>query len=193
MRLARKKDAWAMKRNRLEDSVKDNETIARWRVLGMGLILGLLLTAGGAAAQEGEEPAAPRLDRTTQAQIKLLDGLMREERKDGEWAAAAEDGLKRAFLLDAATKREWREALRLEKEPAVGLRSVDCRTTVCRLEIGFDSARERETLLRMVVHAMPWSGESFGYVGDAESTTVVVYLAKAGEKLPRVDLWGDLE
>lgn len=182
-----------MERKRWEDSVKDTETISRWRVLGIGLILGLLLTVGGTAAQEGEKPAALRLDRTTQAQIKLLDGLMNEERKDGEWAAAAEDGLKRAFLLDEATKREWQEALRLEKEPAVGLRSVDCRTTLCRMEIGFDSARERDSLLRMTMHAMPWSGESFGYVGDPASTTVVVYLAKAGEKLPRLDLRGDLE
>ncbi len=161
--------------------------------MGVGLSLGLLLAGGSAVAQSVDKPAASPLDREAQAQIQLLDEKMTAERKDREWAVAAEDGLKRAFRLDAAKKREWKEALRLEREPSMGLGSADCRSTFCRMEVSFENVGEREDLLRMVLNAMPWSGEAFVYVEGPKSTTAVVFLAKDGQTLPRYDSGVDRE
>lgn len=180
-KIERKGDAETMKSNRSKDVV---------RALGVGLSLVLLLAVGTAVAQSADKPEASRLDPVSLEQIKLLDGKMMAQQKDREWAVEAEGGLKRAFRLDADKKREWKEALQLEKEPSLGLDKVDCRSTLCRMEISFGDVGERENAMRMVLDAMPWSGETFGYVDGPESTKAVVFLAKPGQALPRREVKG---
>jgi hypothetical protein len=73
------------------------------------------------------------------------------------------------------------------------LRLIDlqCRTTLCRLEVAADEVEADGTSFdrgfrKLILHA-PWQGEGFGHVAspDNPSPTAVFFLAREGHALPQ--------
>jgi hypothetical protein len=111
-----------------------------------------------------------RAEAQTQAQIEAFEGTLVEEDADPGWANAAQRALQEVF------HREAMAGLRLVQ--------VDCRTSLCRLELALDWASSPGESLEQLIHFAPWEGAGFAQIDEA-SGTAVVYLSREGYALPQ--------
>ena len=106
----------------------------------------------------------------------MIEDTFSSEPADAAWAPAAELAL--------------REVFQHEDVGALALVEAACRTTMCRLEVagGHLPAEDVtfEESFRTLIHLIPWSGQGFGRVEDAEGAapTAVLYLTREGQVLP---------
>ena len=117
------------------------------------------------------EEEVKRADAQVNAQVDLIEDMMRAEAPDPTWTDAAELSLQGMFHREEPT--------------GFYLVHAECRTTVCRLELSLDGSVSPAESFRNLVHLMPWQGQGFVRIEDGESAAVVVYLAREGYAFPR--------
>jgi hypothetical protein len=66
----------------------------------------------------------------------------------------------------------------------VHLVQVDCRTSLCRLELALADASSPGENLEQLLHYARWEGAGFAQI-DETSGTAVVYLSREGYALPQ--------
>src|SRR5688572_10934063 len=122
------------------------------------------------AEEQPAEPApvteAPALSpqERRDAQAALLAATLGAEPSDAGWARAAEGELRARIAsipVDGAT-----------------VTSVECRTTLCRLEIDFRSTGTRDGGLRDVSRWVPWDFDGFYHPADSDPRRLMLYLSR---------------
>ena len=147
-----------------------------WNQAAFGQELTKLAGAEPAGGSEGDplaftpEEEHERADAQAQAQIEVLEGTVRAEQPDPQWAPTAQAALYQAF----------------QGEATKGLQLVDakCGATLCRVDLASNGAGSPEASFRNLVHLAPWPGQGFFRI-DGESGEAVVYLAREGHALPQ--------
>lgn len=117
------------------------------------------------------EEELERADAQTQAQFELIDGTLLAEESDSDWASSANLTLHEAFQS--------------EDMKGLALVGVECRTTICRLELSLDNASPEESFHHLV-HLTPWQGQKFFRINE-EKGEAMVYLAREGHSLPQLE------
>ena len=103
-------------------------------------------------------------------QLEILDSAMLAETIDSQWANGAQLAVAEVFQDGEI--------------PGVQLTNIECRTTLCRLELFLDGSMSPEASFRNLVHIAPWPGQSL--VNTVEEGGVAeVYLAREGYSLPQ--------
>jgi hypothetical protein len=110
-------------------------------------------------------------DAQMQTHVELIEETIFIEETDPEWSYEAE------LALD--------EAYRNEDMERVELANIECRSTLCRIELLFDETSSPEEVFRNFPHITPWEGEGFIKINDGENAQAVVYLAREGYSLPQ--------
>ncbi len=111
----------------------------------------------------------------------MLQTELLRQQPDSSWAGA--------------TKTHLEQALRSPLPERSSLRSVDCRRTLCRLEVANEDQAAFDKTARQVSTPTFWSGA--GFITDkAESThgkplTMTVFLAREGFDLPDEETAGE--
>lgn len=120
------------------------------------------------SAPVDEEAARQQAMERASAQAELLDQTLGLESVDPTWAPWAEGELQRSLA---------------ELEGATGA-AVRCTSTLCRMELDFATPEAQERSLDGLAELAPWDGQGF-FRMDKESLSLVLYLARDGEVLPR--------
>jgi len=113
--------------------------------------------------------------RQAEAQAARIEGTLATEEADASWALAAESALSQVF------QHEELQGLQLV--------SVECRSTLCRLDIAAhasvaDGSSFDEDIRKLLLRT-PWSGQGFGRVdADGPSPTALFFLSREGHSLP---------
>jgi hypothetical protein len=123
-----------------------------------------------AAATRSPEEERERAAARTQARIELLEGTIRTEKTDPEWASAAQQALRERFQSEAISGMQLAEA--------------QCRTTFCRMALVLDGDAPDDSF-RQLIHLAPWSGPSLTHI-DPEAGVAVMSLAREQHVLPRL-------
>lgn len=128
-----------------------------------------------------EEEALPALtaeeemelaDAEVRSQLELMEETVLTEETDAEWSKEAELALDQVY-----SKEEMEQVERVD---------VECRTTLCRIELFFDESAIPEEAFRNLAHLTPWEGEGFMRMDDGDKAQAVVYLAREGHSLPKL-------
>lgn len=115
-------------------------------------------------------PSPPERQPLTREQTETFyDVIFDEQRVDVSWKIAMEAELTDAFGSERLA------ALRLD--------SLECRTTLCKLEVGLDHPDDRDVLLA-ALGAPPFDRGGYFHPTDAEDG-YVVFTGRAGFSLPR--------
>jgi len=126
-------------------------------------------------AQEGPHAADERAAVQIIAQVDLLEDRFIAEETDPDWSSRAEDTLIETYEGDQAH--------------GLFVADLDCRTTLCRMELTLDGSISPEESFRNLSLLAPWPGDGFvrisGIEGGNESPLAVVYLARDGYVLPQ--------
>jgi hypothetical protein len=139
--------------------------IARAGLVGGHAAEALALTP----AAEPTEDKPARAEAQARARIEVLEGTMRVENADPEWASAAE------LALNVAFHKEARAGLRL--------RRADCRSSLCRLALVLDGTVSPKEIFQQLIDVAPWNGQGFVRI-DKASGEAVVDLSREGHALP---------
>jgi hypothetical protein len=107
------------------------------------------------------------------AQIDVIEEAIMAEDPDPDWAQAAVDELDGAYQGEEMAGAEFV--------------SVECRTTMCRMELALTGTKTAEETFRSLADLAPWEGQGFVQIEDGELGQVVVYLAREGHSLPQVE------
>ena len=125
------------------------------------------------ARQEAAQQAETKL----RAQEAMIEETISREQIDPAWAPTAQAAFATLFQS--------------KEVKALRLIDLQCRTTLCRLEVaadeaGADGASFDQGFRKLALHA-PWQGEGFGRVGPPDSplATAVFFLAREGHALPQ--------
>ena len=124
-------------------------------------------------AMDLSEPSLKEEERAkaqAQAQVELMETSMVSEVIDPEWKALAELALQEVFLKEDTVRFQ--------------LMKVECRATICRINLLRDSSASLPETFQTLLHFSPWQGESFFRLKQDESDEVVVYLSREGHPLP---------
>jgi hypothetical protein len=108
-------------------------------------------------------------------QLAALSELVETEQIDSRWARQAETSLREAFDD-------------IPELAGVHVTDARCASTACRIRFGFDEgdAHDNGKTLQVALLETPWAAESYVHV-PSEGASAVVYLAREGHRLPRVD------
>jgi hypothetical protein len=144
--------------------------------------------AGPPSAAAPSPTTAPVVDEANEALLRL-----RPQERDRLLASSTMDLLEET-MQTGVVDRGWttRASMELNERLAApefaGTRAsaVECITDVCRFRLQHDSAEAREHFMP-ALSAPPLVGNAFFHYDAAEKTTVV-YVARAGQPLPKVDL-----
>lgn len=147
--------------------------------VGAGIIVGVAacwciqhaVTPGGAlhgVATRFSDRLFPKEDEAALA--RRLDALLDAEALDAEWSRSAERRIAAFFESDRA------------KGASVG--RVDCKSTLCRVAITYDSTRTRVEFFRELSHLTPPQLVYFFYVQPATPLSSIAYLPREDHPLP---------
>jgi len=93
------------------------------------------------------------------------------ESQDPEWSSDTEQRI--VSLLDA------------ERAPGTEVAEVSCQKSMCRLELAHTDDQAREIFLQALPMEPPFDEEGFFYpIGDEDAEATVVFIARAGHRLP---------
>lgn len=114
--------------------------------------------------------ASPPLSVDEQAELAAvsLDNHVRSEPVDVQWARQAETS-----ITQGASSVE-----------GLSVRQVECRTSLCKLDIEFTNVDAREVGTRELAHAVPWETIAYYHASVADPTHMVMYVAREGMSLP---------
>lgn|GEM_PF-3931290 len=121
---------------------------------------------------EDEDPyefEVEQQDTTMNASFEFENSFMYES-PDPVWGMNAEQDIRSAIT---------------ERSPqGVNVRSTECRSTVCRVEVEFDDAVAKMEGIPFLPMLIPWSGESYLQTDtDGDADSVVLYVAREGHSL----------
>jgi hypothetical protein len=131
-----------------------------------------------AAGGEHERPARakPVLPPTEQRRVltEALEGRLNGESVDPGWSAGRVSAIKTAFATAM---------------PDVSILSADCATTLCKVVVQHTDSESQAGLMEKASDVEALSTETF-FLFDKEATPprTTLYMARAGEKLPRPQL-----
>ena len=116
---------------------------------------------------------APReeMAHTDARQLETLEAELNGEKPDPAWARNAEQALHAL----------WQG----QENSGLSLVHVECRTSLCRLELDLDGTSSAEESLRALMYLIPWSGQSAMQIIEGEAPQVVMYLARRDTNFPR--------
>ncbi len=104
-----------------------------------------------------------------QEEVDILNLAMESEEIDTSWKSEVQE---RVY-----------EALNGEDFGGLDLLEIDCRSTICRIDVASDGSElARENLQKMTMSVL-WNGAGFV---TQEGEQVIVYLAREGEPLPEI-------
>jgi hypothetical protein len=121
---------------------------------------------------EPEDEPDPEIDARQQAQA-VADGFdehIVEQAVDAEWAAAMDVRFAAVFAA--------------ERLAGSRLGAVDCRSTLCRLEVSFDRQGDRDTLIEQASDLLEPDAQGFAHIEDGDDLEIQVYLSRQGTSLP---------
>jgi len=122
-----------------------------------------------AVSETGEEEQA-RVQIEMGQQMDLLEYTLQTEMVDSGWSDRATVELNEAFRRDTSSGLELLQA--------------DCRGSMCRIDVGYNSKAPEESF-RMLQGVIPWDGEAFFHIENIDSGQATLYLAREGNQLPR--------
>ena len=99
-----------------------------------------------------------------------LDNVLAEEPRDERWAAEMEGQIVEAILS--------------AELPRGDLVSIECRRSLCRTEVGYDSFEEREQALPMILSAGAFSSRGSIRLFE-DSPAMLVYITRESSLLPQ--------
>jgi hypothetical protein len=100
-----------------------------------------------------------------------LDRFHDQERRDPEWSEHAEKEITKIFISPDLS--------------GVSLRQVNCRTTLCRLDVALDAGADRHQLFSDIMKRSPFSGEGFIHVDNPGDRRIEWYISRVGRRLPK--------
>jgi len=63
---------------------------------------------------------------------------------------------------------------------------VQCKSTLCRVDLGYEQPKDGQAVLQRMLRDHPWRGAVFTK-NDAENHSAISYYAREGSTFPRVD------
>ena len=102
--------------------------------------------------------------------MDTLAGRMKGEATDPHWAAGAQ------------TEINARAAEMIPEGAA--LLAAHCRTSLCRLEVGFETLDARDQAFDVLPLLVPWDSDGFVHADTDDPSKVIVYAAREGRTLP---------
>jgi hypothetical protein len=124
------------------------------------------------AAADDPQAMAEKAQAFREAEARLLQEAFEREPRDRDWAPAAIEQIRKVYSAE--------DLAGVTVEP-------DCRSTLCRLDLRFQSAGDASRLAQQLSLRVPWP--SVGYVqGDTETLRGVYYLTRQGHELARASL-----
>lgn len=124
-----------------------------------------------------ERPTPEELDakkkELTKAQLDVLEETINTEASDPEWSYNAETTIDR-ILQD-------------KQFSGTRLLSLGCRTTLCRVELAFESQEAFDWTMRRLPKAIPWNQKGFFQVNMDQNNQYagVFYYTREGYDLPK--------
>ncbi len=117
----------------------------------------------------GEDPQASTLRRSEETSpeeqdeeaVEVLEEALRSESVDPEWSKAMEDRI--GTFFDTA------------QLAGSSVRRVDCKSTLCRLDVTHDSTDARKRFVAGVPDMIPPKSTAFGHVEGDDDLEIVVY------------------
>lgn len=97
-----------------------------------------------------------------------LDDVLGQEARDPEWDAAMQARVQTFFQPDSGAR----------------VLQMDCRASLCRVDIGLDDVHARDELARRSPDLLEDGAELFGYVDSPGDLEVSLYLSRGGTALP---------
>lgn len=142
------------------------------------------MIVAGPAAPVGPEaaPAPPTVPKDADSIGAEVETSFQKEALDPAWAGRARDSIHRG-LSDATSD--------MARRPAI--RAVDCRASLCRIELLHESAEEQQTLAERISAEGPgqfWKGASFTAPPETSPdgrVVTVMFLAREGHAIPYPD------
>jgi hypothetical protein len=138
-------------------------------------------SAGATSAQDDgprEIPAARRapVERTEEERRVYASAIFDAEPVDTNWARA--------------TQRDLAGKLRELAGSSSRVQTVDCRNTLCRVELSHDNGEASGGFLRSFMRSHAWSGNGMAVHGEPDPkgrVTLTLYLAREGAPLPEAE------
>ncbi len=122
-----------------------------------------------------EVEAAARDHQLGLARMQAYEASLRAESVDAAWSNQAVDAIKKAFIS--------------EELSATDVQDIECRATLCRIEVAHANEEKRRqlerTFVQKVAAVLPSAAMHTEKHEDGSSATTV-YLARQGHRLPRV-------
>jgi hypothetical protein len=120
-----------------------------------------------------EEELAPELEEqreldAIQARVRLMDETWTSEATDPEWASTASASLNEAYAQGL---------------PGISARA-NCRWSLCRIELSFESALAMDNALMLLSQRKPWPGRGFFHI-DTEKKSGVYYVGREDFEFPQ--------
>lgn len=125
-----------------------------------------------AQREPADEPAGPPAGEAaaTEAVVATMTSQLDHERADPAWSPEAERVITASIDVASGTH----------------ITALDCRATLCRLEVQHDSELARDRYTTAVLPSLPLSSEMFfRHTEDARGTRTVTYISRPGHALPR--------
>ena len=111
------------------------------------------------------------------AQSDLLEDVIAGEEIDPEWSIWAEESMLKTFEGDQAR--------------GLFVVDLDCRTSLCRMELTLDGSASPEESFRNLSLLAPWEGQGFvrisGIEDEGGQPNAIVYLTREGYVLPQYE------
>ena len=118
---------------------------------------------GTLAIEERTNPAEPTID--TRVQFRAVEETLNVEAVDAAWASGAQQDIQHAF--DQGALRNYQ------------LIATECRTTLCRLEVGVSEAGIGPEVFSDIQQNVPWDGAGYMTMQD-NPKRAIVFLARDG-------------
>ena len=115
-----------------------------------------------------EKEQARQLEEHHRQTYEIFANTLEAEKKDAQWSASVENQL--AQSLDAVKDK-------------LNTDEIDCRTTICRLEIGKLEGAQDDEVMEAIEMKMNWPGE-VNLTYDPNTGRATVYLSREGHALP---------
>jgi hypothetical protein len=145
----------------------------------------LVAPAVSSAAATSVEDNAPRevhprrqapVERTEEERRVYASGVFDSEPVDTGWARA--------------TQRELTGKLRELVGGSSSVQAVDCKNTLCRVELDNDNDKAGQDFLRSFMRSHAWAGNGMAIRGEPDSkgrVALTMYLAREGAALPEAE------
>ena len=121
------------------------------------------------------EEQAAAVERKAQQQLNAFEDQLTREVVDQAWASDTVSELHTAFQRDELSDIQVLE--------------TRCASTLCRLDLAFDTTVPPEDSLQRLSHHRPWDGQAFVTV-DTDGLARI-YVSRPGYDLPAIDIEGE--